>query len=407
MRIAVVHPYPVHHRAVGGTTRVYALVRHLAARHDVEVFAHSHGDREEEARAIGELRDFGVVQHVIQRPADSWFKKARWALQRSPYFVNHNRNPALEAMLANSDRQRPFDVAHVEFGFLEPLLEGLGDGCARVLAEQELMSLAIERLRGVSGRHKSAYERYIAFELPRIRSFEAAWMHRFDRLFGITDGEAARMAEISGRRVDVLPHVVDTRVFTPGDGIAENPRVLFVGNYHHKPNVEAAFWLMEQVWPSVRSRVPAATLRLVGPGLDAGRRDALERLGAEVTGRVDDLVGAYRASMVFANPIRSGGGMRGKVLESFACGVPVVSTAIGLEGVAAEPGEHCERADEPERFADAIVRLLGDAPHRRALAQRARILVCARYDVRAVMERLEQAFEEAREVRRARAGATA
>jgi polysaccharide biosynthesis protein PslH len=407
VRIAVVHPYPVHHRAVGGTTRVYALVRHLALRNDVEVFTHAHGDREEEERAIGELRELGVVQHVIPRPADSWLKKARWALQRSPYFVNHNRNPALETMLAKCDRERPFDVAHVEFGFLEPLLEGLGGGCARVLAEQELMSVAIERLRGVSGRHKSAYERYIAFELPRIRSFEAAWMHRFDRLFGITDGEAARMAEVSGRQVDVLPHVVDTRVFTPGDGTPVRPSVLFVGNYHHKPNVEAAFWLTEQVWPSVQSRVPEATLRLVGPGLDAGRRAALEGLGAEVAGRVEDLVGAYRASMVFANPIRSGGGMRGKVLEAFACGVPVVSTAIGLEGVAAEPGDDCERADEPGRFADAIVRLLGDPAHRDALAQRARTVVCERYDVRSVMERLEQAFEEAREVRRARAGATA
>jgi glycosyltransferase involved in cell wall biosynthesis len=407
VRIAIVHPYPVHQRAVGGTTRVYALVRHLAARHELHVFAHAHGNPEEEQQAIRELGELGVVQRVIPRPANSWLVKARWVFDRSPYFLHHNRSPMLESALAELDRERGLDVAHVEFDFLEPLLGGLSQNCARVLAEQELMSVSIDRLRKVQRRHKSVYDHYISLELPRVRAFEASTLRRFDRLFGINEGEAARMAAVSGRSVEVLPHVVDTRVFTPGDAPPVRHCVLFVGNYDHKPNVDAAFWLMEQVWPAVRRRVPAATVRLVGPGLDAGRRTALERLGAEVAGRVEDLVGAYREAMVFANPIHSGGGMRGKVLEAFACGVPVVSTTIGLEGVAAHPGEDCERADEAEPFADAIVRLLGDPAACRARAGRALALVSERYDARLVMGRLESAFEEAHAHRRADAGATA
>lgn len=407
MRIAIVHPYPVHRRAVGGTTRVYALVRHLAARHEVHVFAHSQGDAEEEQQAIRELAEFGVVQRVIPRPSSSWFAKARWAVDRLPYFVHYNRSPILEAALAELDRERGLDVAHLEFGFLEPLLGGLSHHCARVLAEQELMSVHIDRLRRVPGRHKSAYEYYVSLELPRVRAFEARALRHFDRLFGITEGDAARMAKVSGKSVEVLPHVVDTHVFTPGEAAPRRPCVLFVGNYDHKPNVDAAFWLMEQIWPAVRRQVPEATVRLVGPGLDAERRTALERLGAEVAGRVEDLVGAYRDAAVFANPIRAGGGMRGKVLEAFACGLPVVSTAIGLEGVAARPGEACESADEAERFAAAIVRLLGDPAACRALASRAHALVVEQYDVRVVMGRLENAFEEAHELRRARVGATA
>jgi glycosyltransferase involved in cell wall biosynthesis len=407
MRIAIVHPYPVHRRAVGGTTRVYALVRHLAARHEVHVFAHAQGNPEEEQQAIRELGEFGVVQRVIPRPSSSWFAKARWAVDRLPYFVHYNRSPMLEAALAELDRERGLDVAHLEFGFLEPLLGGLSHHCARVLAEQELMSVHIDRLRTVPGRHKSAYEYYVSLELPRVRAFEARALRRFDRLFGITEGDAARMAAVSGKSVEVLPHVVDTRVFTPGEAPPKRPCVLFVGNYDHKPNVDAAFWLMEQIWPAVRRHVPGATVRLVGPGLDTERRTALERLGAEVAGRVEDLVGAYREAVVFANPIRAGGGMRGKVLEAFACGVPVVSTGIGLEGVAARPGEACERADEAELFAAAIVRLLGDPAACRALASRAHALVAEHYDARLVMARLENAFEEAHEFRRARVGATA
>lgn len=400
MRIAIVHPYPVWSRAVGGTTRVYALVRHLAARHEVHVFTHGHGETEEEAEAVRELAGFGVTQRVFPRPPAPWLTKARWAAMRTPYFVSHNRNPALEAALAALDRERGVDVGHLELIALAPLLAGLGTQAARVLAEQELMSITIERLRGVSWRHKNAYQIFITRQIPGIRRFESETLRRFDRLFGINDFEAARMAELSGRKVEVLPHVVDTRVFTPGDSPPLPGSVLFVGNYGHHPNVEAVFWLMERVWPAVRAENAGARARLVGPGLDAKQVRALEALGAEVAGRVDDLAGAYRAASVFANPILSGGGMRGKVLEAMACGVPVVSTGIGLEGVAATPGEHCDRADDARAFAGALLRLLADRSLRAARAGRARSLVVGHYDARIVMERLETAFEEARAARR-------
>lgn len=401
MRIAIVHPYPVWSRAVGGTTRVYALVRHLAPRHEVHVFTHSHGRTEEEDAAVRELAALGVTLRVIPRPPCTWLTKAHWALQRAPYFVSHNRSPALEAELVALDRERGLDVAHLELIALAPLLGELGPRCARVLAEQELMSITIERLRSVSFRHKDAYQHFITLQIPRIRAYEAGVLQGFDRLFGISEGEAIRMAELSGREVEVLPHAVDTRTFTPGDAPPARPCILFVGNYGHHPNVEGVFWLMEKIWPAVRAGAPEARIRLVGPGLEASHVRALERLGAEVAGRVEDLVGAYRAATVFANALRSGGGMRGKVLEAFACGVPVVSTGIGLEGVAATPGEHCDRADEAGDFAAALLRLLGDASLRRARAQHARDLVVAHYDARVVMGRLETAFEGAAAVRRA------
>ncbi len=394
MRIAIVHPYPVWSRAVGGTTRVLALVRHLAPRHEVHVFTHSRGQTDEEAEAVRELAALGVAQRVVPRPPSSWLHKARWAAQRVPYFVSHNRSPELEAALSKLDRERGIDVAHLEHLALAPLLEGLGGGCARVLAEQELMSLTVERLRAVPFRHKSLYQHYITRQIPRIRSFEGEALRGFDRAFGINAAEAARMAELSGRDVEVLPHVVDTRVFTPAAEPPASRDVLFVGNYGHHPNVEAVFWLMEEVWPAVRRRAPGARVRLVGPELSVAYTRTLEALGAEVAGRVEDLAGAYRSAAVFVNPIRSGGGMRGKVLEAFACGVPVVSTGIGLEGVAARPGEHCDRADDAADFAAAIVRLLTDAPLCSTRARSARELVASNYDVRGVMGRLEMVFDE-------------
>lgn len=392
MRIAVVHAYPVHSRAVGGTTRLNALVRHLASRHELHVFAH--GNPEQDGEAVRELSELGVQLHLFPLASGSWVKKASWAFGRLPYFVHHNRNPELEEALVLLDQEQGIDVVHVELMYLERLLGRLRPECARVLAEQELMSVSVERLRSVPFRHKSAYQHYIALELPRIRRFEAEALHRFDRVFAINEREAGSMATSSGREVEILPHVVDTKVFTPGEIDARETGVLFVGNYGHHPNVAAAFWLMEEVWPRVKSQLSSARVRLVGPGLDEGSRRALEALGAEVKGRVEDIVGAYRSATVFANPIRSGGGMRGKVLEAFACGLPLVSTQCGLEGIAASAGEHCETADTPEGFADALLALLRDGDARRARGERARALVTAHYDAGVVMDRLDAVFAE-------------
>ncbi len=407
MRIAIVHADPVSSRAVGGTTRIYALVCHLAPRHEVHVFTHLRGPKAEADAAADELAALGVTQHVMPQPPASWFTKARWATQKPPYFVSHNRNPVIAAAIAALDRERGIDVVHIELNTLAPLLGGLGPGCARVLAEQELMSLSVERLRTVPARHKNVYQRYITHQLPRIRSYESEVLRRFDRLFGITAGEAARMAELSGREVGVLPHVVDTRRFTPLATSKSSQTILFVANYAHHPNVEAVFWLMEHVWPLVHRDAPRARVRLVGPDLEAGQIRSLTAMGAEVSGRVEDVARAYSESVVFANAIRSGGGMRGKVLEAFACGIPVVSTTIGLEGIAAIPGEHCDRSDDERGFAAAIVRLLNDEAQRRERAERARALVATHYDVGVVLGRLEATFEEACAVRRARTGVRA
>lgn len=402
MKIAIVHPYPVHSGAVGGVTRVHALVKHLAQRHEVHVLTHAHDDRDDEESAARESAELGVRQRAFPRGHHSWVSKALWALGRAPYFVGHNRNAALEAALAELGAGG-LDAVHLELGYLEPLLHGAGPRCVRVLAEQELMSRSVERLRAVAFRHKTPYQHYISLELPRIRAFEAQSLRRFDLLYGITPDECAQMAALSGRPAAVLPHVVDSRVFapdptpqaTPERDAGRAPAVIFVGSYTHHPNVEGAFWLMEEVWPAVRRARPDARAVLVGPGLTVEQGRALEALGAELTGRVEDLVGAYRSAALFANPIFSGGGMRGKVLEAFACELPVVSTQRGLEGIEAEPGVHCLRADDTASFASAVLALLSDADRRAALGRAARALVEERYDVRTVLSRLEADVIEA------------
>ncbi len=395
MRIAVVHPYPVSSHAVGGVTRLHALVRYLAPRHRLTVLAHASADPAADAEAIRELAALGVEQQLFPRPRPRLATRLRWALESAPYFVGRNRSSELEAALRRLEREQGLDLVHLEFGYLAPLVAGLGPGTVRILAEQETMSLAIDRLRGVGVRQRSPYEHYLRSQGRKVRRFEAAMLPSFHRLFAITPAEAERMAAAAGRPIGILPHVVSTRTFTAPEREGGEPVVLFVGNYGHRPNLHALGWFVERVWPAVVGQVPGVRLEVVGPGLDAEHRRRLEGPEVGILGRVDDLAGRYRSATVFINPILSGGGMRGKVLEAFACARPVVSTRLGMEGIAARPGTHYLAADDPASFARAVVCYLRDRALGRDHGQAARALTVKLYDPAVVFARLEAEYTAA------------
>jgi polysaccharide biosynthesis protein PslH len=147
---------------------------------------------------------------------------------------------------------------------------------------------------------------------------------------------------------------------------------VFVGGFAHPPNVDAAIWLVRAILPLVRASVPAATLTIVGADPPEAVR-GLAGPGTVVTGRVDAVDPYIRAAAVVVAPVRSGGGMRLKVLQAMACGRPVVTTPRGAEGVwnPAETPTLCV-ADDAPALARHIVDLLGSADRREALGARAR-----------------------------------
>jgi glycosyltransferase involved in cell wall biosynthesis len=114
-----------------------------------------------------------------------------------------------------------------------------------------------------------------------------------------------------------------------------------------------------------------------------------------VTGYVDDPQAYQEMAGVMVVPLRAGGGMRVKILNALAQGLPVVSTTLGYEGIAVEPGRHLLRADTPADFAQAVLCLLADPRKAAELGQAGRELVCSTYDYRETGRRLESIYQEA------------
>jgi glycosyltransferase involved in cell wall biosynthesis len=190
--------------------------------------------------------------------------------------------------------------------------------------------------------------------------------------------------------VMTLPNSVEIR--TPFGAAAPDPTLLFLGSYGYEPNLRAAEFLIRQVWPRVRSRIPAARLILAGnhPERIAGYRSHLP--GVEFTGFVDDLGALYGRSRVVCAPLLSGGGTRIKILEAVAYGRPVVATPIGAEGLDLRNDEEILIRQTAESFADACGVLLENPERCRTLGSRAHALVAREYGRPQIQGRIRAAF---------------
>jgi glycosyltransferase involved in cell wall biosynthesis len=183
----------------------------------------------------------------------------------------------------------------------------------------------------------------------------------------------------------------------------EPDTILFVGSFRHTPNLEAINWFTNEVLPLVIESRPDVTLVVVGAEAPASMRHLNEHPNIRMAGFVEDVREPLTQCKVFLCPVLAGSGVRVKLLEAFASGIPVVSTAIGAEGLATKQTGICEIADTAEEFAAAVVRLLSDDRYARELARRAREMVERDKDSRALTVRLAATYR--REAERLRKGA--
>jgi len=167
---------------------------------------------------------------------------------------------------------------------------------------------------------------------------------------------------------------LDYFAFEPPPTDAE-PVVLFTGHLSHPPNVDAVVHFLEAIWPQIASALPAATFKVVGLHPAQAITDAIAKAQrVELHPNAPDIRPYFRRSRVYVVPMRYGGGVRQKILESWAIGLPVITTTMGAEGIAAEDGANCWLRDEPENFAAQVIELLSE-PAPRSVLQAARALV--------------------------------
>ncbi len=190
-----------------------------------------------------------------------------------------------------------------------------------------------------------------------FRHIEAGLARAADVTLVVSEEEGRTIEELTGARTVVVP--LANAVWADPPGPSGRNGVLFVGGFGHEPNVAAAVRLAERIMPRVWSEMPEAELQIVG----GAAPDSITRLASNrvhVLGWVADLDPLLASARVSAAPVDYGAGVKGKVTQALAAGLPVVTTQLGAEGTCAEAGVDLAVADDDDAFAAAIVRLFRD-----------------------------------------------
>jgi glycosyltransferase involved in cell wall biosynthesis len=220
---------------------------------------------------------------------------------------------------------------------------------------------------------------------------EEQLVRRFSEVWATSARDAERFATARGdRRVAVVPNGIRWQTRPAVDGCQtppalDAPVLLFVGLMSYFPNSDAATYFMDRIFPLITERIPRARFLVVGANPSRRIRSRATR-NVTIVGRVPCVEPYFRQASVFVVPLRCGGGTRVKVLEAMLHGVPVVSTTMGCEGLAVRDAESVLLADTPRAFADAVVRVCGDAALARRLTAGGADLIRAEYDWRRIGE---------------------
>lgn len=269
-----------------------------------------------------------------------------------PYQVLRHRSAAATRAVARACRHA--DLLHVEGFYL----------MQHVPPERKIPLLLIEQnIEYVLWRQRtetaaSAEERDInlAQYLKTLESEIETWK-RSDLCAAVTEDDRGIMHAASpGLDVRVVPDGADHLARIPDAPLDRSISAVYVANFAYQPNLDGALFLAREIWPRVRSRLPRATLALVGND-PPPEVLALQRKGIVVTGRVARVEPYLHAARAVVCPLRIGGGVKVKVLEALSAGKALVTTSVGLQGLPAAAGA-CLVEDEPARFARAIVRVV-------------------------------------------------
>ena len=245
----------------------------------------------------------------------------------------------------------------------------------------------------------------LSIETKRVKRYEGELLKTVDYVLAVTDVDKAGLEEalsFSNVRkeervapITVIPIAVDTQQLQPIKRTPSSMNIVTLGTLHYPPNADGIRWFLNDVFPLVQERVPAATLTIIGknPPKDFLDAAAHSPKALKVTGYVPELAPYFEKSAVMVVPVRAGGGMRVRILEAFAYAMPVVTTTIGLEGINAEPGKDVLVADTETDFANYVSGLLENVSLQNNLSVNGRILAMTKYDWQVVLSAMMPTYE--------------
>lgn len=295
-------------------------------------------------------------------------------------------------------KHRNAQVLHVEGGWAGGLIPD-DLAAVRILSLHDSWTLRCLEMRN-SSRNWRERIRYGLLSLVDPR-YERLIYSRFDRCVVVAHRDAkALRTVVPDSKVSVIPNGIDTEYFHPVRKASQAVRLVFHGNLSYAPNIACAVEFARDIFPKILAKSPQAEFHIIGAQPDAQIRDLTGMPQVFLSADLPDLREAVGSGTVYVCPMRYGSGVKNKLLEAMALGVPVVCYPNAMRGIECMPDKHFLEAKDVESFAACVLALIASPLRAKALAEAARAFVSENYSWESRARAFEQLYSEALEARR-------
>ena len=385
-------PYPPDS---GPKVKTWNVLKYLAQHHEVTLVSFIRGDQSVE---VNHLTKYCQAVHTVPLSREAW-RDGWYMIQslatRRPFLMVRDDRVAMHQIIKRVTNQTQFDIVHVDQLNMAQYAERV-TGAGKVLDAHNALWLLYKRLWETMT--PSPKKWLLGRDWRLLKKYEGEVCRRFEGILTVSKEDKAALQEAAAQSLEttVIPIAIDTDEVVKVHRSAEADHILHIGTMFWPPNIDGILWFLREIFPLIRARRPKTTFDLVGakppPEITAYNGNGS---GVNVTGYVVDPTPYYESTGVMIVPLRAGGGMRVKILNALAQGLPIVSTTLGYEGIDAEPNRHLLVADTAEAFAQATLDLLENKQLANELGHNGRQLIQSTYDYRAACRPLEALYQQA------------
>jgi glycosyltransferase involved in cell wall biosynthesis len=379
--ISPVTPYPIHH---GAGSTIYGYIRALREAFDIIFagFCPERFQRQAQEGLSAICRKAVLFSEPPRRKLD--------AFSRIPFLFSNLQSDDMHRAVDRILTEDCPDLVQVEYLGMADYAQAAR--CPRIARAPVLewwhYYLNWQRTHGLRSRLENLF-----WSLDAVRHNRRT-LQNFDWILVTSEEERRRALDlVPGVHAEALPYsLIDCEQFKPAPRPPQDLQMLFVGFLPHTPNAEALAYFIREELPLVRSQEPEARLVVVGEGASNALQGLMHDHGVDYRGYVEAIKEVYWKSRVYIAPVSSGGGIRTKIIEAMAAGVPVVTNSFAPVGLGLLPDRHILVRDRPQESAAAILRLLRDDDYWQSIRQPARLLVENSYSLQRVGPRIQARY---------------
>ena len=386
-RVLIMTPFLPYPLFSGGNVRIYTLIKMLSQKYDIILLSFINGlEQEKDVEALNKICK--SVHTVLVKPYIP--KNIQYCLY--PREIQTFYSLEMVNKLRGILKTEPIDLVQIEGIQIANYIDNI-HYVPTILVEHDISFISFLKTYDFKG---GFFKRTLNLMnwLRKIR-FETNICSRFSKIITVTEEDRKTLRPL-------VPHIpietvttgVDLDYFKPSYKGNSEKNLVYVGHFRHYPNEDAVLYFCKKIFPFISRSSPNTKLYVVGSNPTRRIKELQKKFqNVVVTGYVEDVRSFLSKASVFVLPARLGLGIKGKMLEAMAMGVPVVTTSVGCRGIRAVPGKDVIMADEPKEFAKKTLELLENPELQEEIGNNGRSVVEKYYDWKVIAEKVDGIYQ--------------